>query len=334
MRKGIIKGAILIGLPLFTSLIVWLFGRYNLSLSEVLDIIYRSLRFQEPSNQVGYMIVMQIRLPRILMAMIAGAGLSVAGLAFQSMFSNPLTTPDILGVSSGSAFGAALGILLGFGLFEIQITSLALGLFAMLITYHLATNNKNTSIIMLILSGIVVTSIFNALLSLVKFVADPQSKLPAITFWLMGSLHNMSYKILIYFSPTILCAIILLYLLRWKLNILALPQDEAKSLGLNVKQLRLIVILCGSVITASIVAVCGMIGWVGLLIPHISRMVFGNDFKNVLPASISFGATFMVLVDTFARSMLSSEIPLGILCSILGAPIFLLLLKKDGGKFI
>lgn len=334
MRRKVIKGAILVGLPLFTSLIVWLFGRYNLTLQEVLNIIFQTIQFQEPSNQVGYMIVMQIRLPRILMAMIAGAGLSVAGLAFQSMFSNPLTTPDILGVSSGSAFGAALGILLGFGLFEIQIISLFLGLLAMLITYQLATNHKNTSIIMLILSGIVVTSIFNALLSLVKFVADPQSKLPAITFWLMGSLHNMSYKILLYFSPTIICAIFILYLLRWKLNILALPQDEAKTLGLNVKQLRLIVILCGSVITASIVAVCGMIGWVGLLIPHISRMVFGNDFRNVLPASISFGATFMVLVDTFARSMLSSEIPLGILCSLLGAPVFLLLLKKDGGKFI
>lgn len=322
----------LIMLPLFTSLIVWVFGRYQLSPSEVITIIFDWISGNPNIDKQGYLVVVSIRLARIILALLVGMGLSVAGVAFQSLFSNPLTTPDILGVSSGAAFGAALAILLDCNSSMIQVMALTFGIIAVILTMLIAKINGSSATIMLILSGIVVTSVFNALLSGIKFVADPQSKLPAISFWLMGSMSNASFRSIAFYSPAIIAGTIIIYILRWKLNILSLSEDEAKAMGINLKLFKSLIIVASTLITASCVALCGIIGWVGLLVPHICRIVFGVNTKIIVPASISFGATFLLLVDTLSRTLLTSELPLGILCSLLGAPIFIMLLRKSRGE--
>lgn len=322
----------LIMLPLLTSLIVWVFGRYQLSPSEVITIIFDWISGNPNIDKKGYLVVVSIRLARIILALLVGMGLSVAGVAFQSLFSNPLTTPDILGVSSGAAFGAALAILLDCNSSMIQVMALTFGIIAVILTMIIANINGSSATIMLILSGIVVTSVFNALLSGIKFVADPQSKLPAISFWLMGSMSNASFKSIAFYSPAIIAGTIIIYILRWKLNILSLSEDEAKAMGINLKLFKSLIIVASTLITASCVALCGIIGWVGLLVPHICRIVFGVNTKIIVPASISFGATFLLLVDTLSRTLLTSELPLGILCSLLGAPIFIMLLRKSKGE--
>ena len=322
----------LIMLPLLTSLIVWVFGRYQLSPSEVIKIIFDWISGNPNIDKQGYLVVVSIRLARIILALLVGMGLSVAGVAFQSLFSNPLTTPDILGVSSGAAFGAALAILLDCNSSMIQVMALTFGIIAVILTMIIAKINGSSATIMLILSGIVVTSVFNALLSGIKFVADPQSKLPAISFWLMGSMNNASFRSIAFYSPAIIAGTIIIYILRWKLNILSLSEDEAKAMGINLKLFKSMIIVASTLITASCVALCGIIGWVGLLVPHICRIVFGVNTKIIVPASISFGATFLLLVDTLSRTLLTSELPLGILCSLLGAPIFIMLLRKSKGE--
>lgn len=332
VKNSIRIRAALIMLPLLTSLIVWVFGRYQLSPSEVITIIFDWISENPNIDKQGYLVVVSIRLARIILALLVGMGLSVAGVAFQSLFSNPLTTPDILGVSSGAAFGAALAILLDCNSSMIQVMALTFGIIAVILTMIIAKINGSSATIMLILSGIVVTSVFNALLSGIKFVADPQSKLPAISFWLMGSMSNASFRSIAFYSPAIIAGTVIIYILRWKLNILSLSEDEAKAMGINLKLFKSLIIVASTLITASCVALCGIIGWVGLLVPHICRIVFGVNTKIIVPASISFGATFLLLVDTLSRTLLTSELPLGILCSLLGAPIFIMLLRKSKGE--
>lgn len=318
-------------LPFLVGMLVWIFGKYQLSPAEVLTVVWKWLTKDPSLEKADYLVVISIRLPRILLALIVGMGLSVSGVAYQSLFGNPLTTPDILGVASGAAFGAALGILMSLSPAMIQIIAVVFGILAVAISSVLSFIRGKQSPVMLILSGIVVSSVFNALLSCIKFVADPQSKLPEITFWLMGSMSGSSFKNLIYYAPAILISSLLIYLFRWKLNILALNEDEALSLGLNVRWLKICIIICGTVITASSVALCGMIGWVGLLIPHICRLLLGVNTKMIVPASMSLGAVFLILVDTLARTVSTSEIPIGILSSLFGAPIFIILLRKTKG---
>lgn len=275
-------------------------------------------------------VLFHIRLPRLLLAAVVGAGLSVAGCAFQSEFSNPLATPDTLGVASGASFGAALGLLLGFSMLGIQLTALCFGLLAVGLT-ALSGANLEKSRSTPILAGIMVGSLFNALVSLVKFLADTESQLPAITYFLMGSLENADYTTLLLGAPPILLGILVLFLLRWRMNLLPLSDDEAASAGVDVGRLRRTVQICATLITASCVSMCGQVGWVGLLIPHICRMRFGSNHVSLLPASISLGAAFMILVDTAARTVSPKEIPISILTAILGAPFFIYLLRKSGG---
>lgn len=217
VKSSIRTRVALIMLPLLTSLIVWVFGRYQLSPSEVITIIFDWISGNPNIDKQGYLVVVSIRLARIILALLVGMGLSVAGVAFQSLFSNPLTTPDILGVSSGAAFGAALAILLDCNSSMIQLMALIFGIAAVILTMIIANINGSSATIMLILSGIVVTSVFNALLSGIKFVADPQSKLPAISFWLMGSMSNASFRSIAFYSPAIIAGTIIIYILRWKL---------------------------------------------------------------------------------------------------------------------
>lgn len=278
-------------------------------------------------------VIFNIRIPRVLMALVAGAGLSASGAAFQSLFANPLATPDTLGVANGASFGAALGILLGGGGLAVQLSALGFGIVAVLLVYVVTRSRRSrrTSVLMLILAGMVISSLFAALVSLIKYVADPQDVLPVITFWLLGSFSGITKNAMLLSVPLILAGTVLIFLLRFRLNVLSLPEEEARSLGINLKLIRILVIAAAALTTASVVSVCGVIGWAGLLIPHISRMLFGNDNRYVVPSAILSGGLFMLLVDTLARCVSASEIPVSILTAVIGAPVFIILLRKTGG---
>ena len=275
-------------------------------------------------------VLFNIRIPRILMALLGGAGLACAGAAFQSFFANPLATPDTLGVANGASFGAALAILLGFGAMQVQLLSFAFGVLSVLLVFSV-TRTVGSSMIMVILAGMVISSLFSALVSLVKYAADPQDVLPVITFWLMGSFSGVTRSSLMMGGPVIAAGTLLLFLLRFRLNALSLPEDEAKALGVNLPLVRGLVIVAASAVTASVVSMCGVIGWVGLLIPHLGRMAFGNDNRRLLPFSAMAGGLFMLVTDTIARCATASEIPVSILTAVVGAPVFLMLLRKTGG---
>ena len=306
-------------------------GRFSMSIPQTLATLFPGSFPEIEVTQTMRNVIFNIRLPRVLLSLLAGAGLSVAGASFQGLFSNPLATPDTLGVATGASFGAALGILLGCNMFLTQVCALATGMLAVAIVYAVSRVRGGTNMVMIILGGMVVSSLFSALVSMIKYVADPQDVLPAITFWLMGSLSATNFQTLLLGAPFILAGTAMIFALRWRLNVLSLNEDEAHTLGVNVKLLRVLVILASTMITASVVSMCGLIGWVGLLIPHISRMLFGNDNRRVIPASIGLGAIFMLLIDTLARTVSASEIPVSILTAVIGAPVFIILLRKTGG---
>lgn len=308
-------------------------GRFPITLHQFFASLFPSLFPDEELPASVHNVIFNIRLPRILLSLLAGAGLSVAGAAFQALFSNPLATPDTLGVATGASFGAVIGILFKFPSWAIQLCALAMGIIAVVLVYAVSAikGQHGSSIIMIVLAGMVIGALFSALVSLVKYVADPQDVLPAITFWLLGSLSGTTKLTLLQGAPFILAGILVIFLLRWKLNLMTLSEDEATSLGVPVKRIRLLVILGATMITAAVVSMCGLIGWVGLLIPHISRMAFGNNNKSVVPASIGLGALFMLIIDTIARSVTGTEIPVSILTSIIGAPFFIILLRRTGG---
>jgi iron complex transport system permease protein len=278
-------------------------------------------------------IVMQIRLPRAIMAMFVGAGLAISGAAYQGMFRNPLVSTDILGVTAASGFGAALALLISSSALQMQLLSFTFGLAGVALTYLLARVYRSTPGLMLVLSGVVVAAFFSALLSGTKYVADPESKLPAITYWLLGSLNGASLKGLVMILPPITVGIIGLLLMSWRLNVLTMGDEEARSLGLRTEWLKGGIIVCTTLITAAAVSACGMVGWVGLVIPHVGRMLVGPDHRLLLPASLSIGATFLLLIDDVARTATVGEIPLGILTAIIGAPFFGYLLRKTRGSW-
>ena len=315
----------LIILPIVTGLVCMGIGRISIPFSDILSVL-----FGGNADKMTYMTVWNLRLPRILLAALAGAGLSVAGCAFQSLFANPLATPDTLGVASGASFGAALGLLLGLPLLGVQLAALLMGFLAVAMTW-LAGSGKNKGLSTIVLAGIMMGSLFNALVSLVKFMADEESQLPAITYWLMGGLNNAAFQTLLLGAPPVIIGIIILYLLRWRMNLLPLSEDEAKSSGVNIGLLRGITVFCATMMTASCVSMCGQVGWVGLLVPHMCRMKFGSNHLSLLPASVSFGAAFMLIVDTVARSASAQEIPISILTAIIGAPFFIILMRRSGG---
>ena len=321
---------ILAVLPFGAALIALGIGRIFIAPGDVAAAL--ASRFG-PGTEVADLVKMTIwnlRMPRILLAALVGAGLSVAGCAFQSLFANPLATPDTLGVASGASFGAALAILMGFKMIGIQAVSLLMGLAAVTLT-HLAGSGKNRGMSSVVLSGIMMGSLFSALVSLVKFTADTESQLPSITYWLMGGLDKASYKTLSFGAPLILAGIFILWLIRWKMNLLPLTEDEARSSGINIRALRIVTVICAAAITSSAISMCGQVGWVGLLIPHMCRMKFGSNHLALIPSCVSIGAVFMIAVDTAARSMSASEIPVSILTAVIGAPFFILLMRRSGG---
>ena len=322
---------ILVVLPVAAAIIALGIGRMSISPGEVLDVLSARLSGGHASDQLIEKTVMQLRLPRIILAALVGAGLSVSGCAFQSLFANPLATPDTLGVASGAAFGAVLGILMGFDLIGIQIMGLLMGAAAVTLTWLAGSGKDKGGLSYIVLSGIMIGSLFSALVSLIKFVADEESQLPAITYWLMGSLDKANYHSLALDAPVILIGIALFILIRWRMNLLPLSDDEVRASGINVRLLRIVTVIAATAITASCVSMCGQVGWVGLIIPHMCRMAFGNNHLSIVPASVSLGAVFMIIVDTMARSISAAEIPVSILTAIIGAPFFIVLMRRSGG---
>lgn len=323
---------LLIVLPVAAAIVGLGIGRYSLSIGDTIDILFSGITGKEV-DPTGDTVIFNVRLPRILLAAIVGAGLSCAGAAFQGLFSNPLATPDTLGVASGASFGAVLVLLIGGGMIMVQLSALAFGLLSCFITYSMSRKDGKSSIVMIVLAGMVISAVFEALVSLLKYVADPEEELPVITYWLMGSMSRATYDNLLMGVPFILIGTIIIFALRWRLNILSLNDDEASSLGMNIQVMRIIFIAASSMITASCVSMCGQVGWVGLLVPHIARMIGGNNNCSVIPISAGLGAFFMIIMDTFARSATAAEIPISILTAIIGAPVFIILLRKTGGSW-
>lgn len=332
VRTMIVKGLIWFG-PLFFILLTLFLGRYPLSMKEVLFTFYYSLF---PSSvdvpAIHETVVMHIRMPRAILGAAVGGCLAVSGAAFQSLFRNPLVSSGILGVSSGAGFGAALGIVFFNSALITHFMAFGFGLTAVGLSYLVGRIYKTTPTIMLILGGVIVSSIFSALLSLMKYVADTQNHLPDIVFWLMGSLALARYKDILYAGIPMMVGVVGLFLIRWQLNLLSMGDKEARTLGVRLYLVKGITILFASLATAGAVCATGTIGWVGLVIPHIGRMLMGNNNKILIPVSFSLGASFLLLVDNVARNLTGAEIPLGILTALLGGPFFIYLLKKTKAR--
>lgn len=327
-NKEVITFLLLVILPIILFFASFLIGRYPISPVDVVKTILSPIFPQLKVSQTITTIVFEIRLPRIIAAFAVGSALALAGTSFQSIFKNPLVSPDLLGVSNGAGFGAALAIILSSSNFLIQILAFVFGIISVSITYLISRAYKAGGILVLVLSGVAISAFFNALISCIKFVADPQDKLPEIIYWLMGSLASVTIDKLIMIVIPFVIGIIILLLLRWQMNILAMGDEEAQSLGLNPIRIRLLIIAGCTLLTSAAVSISGIIGWIGLIIPHMARMIVGPDNRILIPASLSLGASFLLLVDNLSRAVIPIEIPIGILTSVIGVPIFLYLLKR------
>lgn len=311
-------------------------GRYMIPLPTILEIFGRSLfggHAHVPAAAVT--VLYTVRLPRILAAALIGGALATAGATYQGLFRNPMVSPDILGATSGAGFGAALGLMLSLNLLGVSVLAFVMGVCAVLLSYtiSLIIGRGENAVLLLVLTGMVVYNLFLAFISITKYVADPNNKLPAITFWLMGGLSTITMANLGLLLPPLLVGFIPIFLLRWNLNVLSFGEEEAQTMGANTKRLRWIFILCATLLTAASVAVSGIIAWVGLVIPHVARLFVGPNYKYLIPASLLTGATFLMIADDLARTAFAAEIPLGILTSIIGAPFFIFLLLKGRARF-
>jgi iron complex transport system permease protein len=307
------------GALLVLTAIAFAVGRYPVSLAELLSV----LSGQQVSPAVET-VVLQVRGPRVLAALLVGAALAAAGTAYQGMFRNPLVSPDILGVSTGAALGAVLGIFLSKGVILIQLFAFAGGLGAVGLVYWIGSRLRgHDPLLALVLTGVVIGTLLGSAIALLKYLADPYNQLPAITYWLLGSLASIAPREILYSIPFFLVGLVPMLLLRWRMNLLALPDDEARALGVDTRKLRILVVACATLMTASAVAISGIIGWVGLLIPHAARMLVGPDFGRLLPLAMLLGAAFLLAVDTVCRTIASIEIPPGVLTALIGTPFFL-----------
>jgi iron complex transport system permease protein len=309
-------------------------GRYPVNTKELAGILlskfFKIEKFWADNMET---VLYNIRLPRIALACLVGCCLSAAGASYQGVFQNPMAAPDILGASSGAAFGAALAILNNGSSRAIALSAFFFSLLTVALVSFISKRAKGNKILGLVLSGIMVSSLFSAGTSFIKLVADPNDQLPAITYWLMGSLSGTKKGDVLFVILPMAMGLIPLLLIRWRMNVLTLGDDEAKTMGVNANQIRLIVIICSTLITAASVSVSGMIGWVGLVIPHLSRKLVGNNYKHLIPASMLFGAIFLLLVDNVSRNLLTTEIPLGILTAFIGAPFFIYLITRKGESY-
>lgn len=314
-------------------LLSFVMGRYGVPLGQVVRILLSGVLPLEQTWTGNMAIaVLNVRLPRILLACLVGCGLSAAGTGYQTVFQNPMAAPDILGASSGACFGAALAIMTGQGAVMITVFAFLASLLSVALVYLVGNHTRGNRVVNLLLAGIMVGSLFSACTSYIKLVADPTDQLPQITYWLMGSLSGTRMGTVRFAAVCMAVGLVPLLLLRWRMNLLTLSPDEARAMGVHTDRLRLAVILSSTVLTAAAVSVSGMIGWVGLVIPHLSRRIVGSDCRRLMPMSCLFGAAFLLLVDNMARCLTATEIPIGILTAFVGAPFFIYLMVKGGDR--
>lgn len=314
-------------------LLSFVVGRYGVPLGQVVRILLSGVLPLEQTWTGNMAIaVLNVRLPRILLACLVGCGLSAAGTGYQTVFQNPMAAPDILGASSGACFGAALAILTGQGAVMITVFAFLASLLSVALVYLVGNHTRGNRVVNLLLAGIMVGSLFSACTSYIKLVADPTNQLPQITYWLMGSLSGTRMGTVKFAAVCMAVGLVPLLLLRWRMNLLTLSPDEARAMGVHTDRLRLAVILSSTVLTAAAVSVSGMIGWVGLVIPHLSRRIVGSDCRRLMPMACLFGAAFLLLVDNMARCLTATEIPIGILTAFVGAPFFIYLMVKGGDR--
>ena len=328
-RRFAVLGAVFLAVLLGSLLL----GRYALSPGQLLHMLWTKVTggaayWPRSDDQVRF----AVRLPRVAAAALVGAALAVSGAAYQGMFRNPMVSPDILGASTGAGFGAAVAILLGAGYFGISAAAFCCGLLAVAAAWLVSRLSRTNQTVALILAGMMISSLCAAGTGGVKLVADTQQQLPAITYWLMGSLSSVKDTDVLFLSIPVTLGVVPLLALRWRMNLLTLGEEEAQSMGVNTRRLRGTVIVCATLLTSASVAVSGMIGWVGLVIPHFCRMLFGYDYRRLIPAGALFGASFLLIVDDIARLVTTGELPLGILTAFVGAPLFVYLIVTGGGR--
>jgi iron complex transport system permease protein len=311
-------------------LLAFTVGRYPIGLSDLLNVIVAKLPGRAPDVPAAVEnVIWQVRGPRVLAAAMVGAALAVAGTAFQGLFRNPLVSPDLLGASSGAALGAVLGIYFSLGVFAIQAFAFAGGLVAVAAVYLIGSAVRaRDPILVLVLTGVVIGSLLGAGVGLVKYLADPYNQLPAMTFWLLGSLAATSVADLVPLFGPVAVGTLVLVALRWRMNVMSLPDEEARALGLPTGPLRIAIVAAATLVTSASVATAGIIGWIGLVVPHIARTLVGPDFARLIPAAALLGGGFLLVIDTLARTMAPIEIPLGILTALIGTPFFIWLLAS------
>ena len=314
-------------------LLSFVMGRYGVPLGQVVRILLSGvLPLEQTWTDNMAIAVLNVRLPRILLACLVGCGLSAAGTGYQTVFQNPMAAPDILGASSGACFGAALAILTGQSSVMVTVFAFLASLLTVVLVYLIGSHTRGNRVVSILLAGIMVGSLFSAGTSYIKLVADPTNQLPQITYWLMGSLSGTRMGTVRFATVCMAVGLVPLLLLRWRMNLLTLSPDEARAMGVHTDRLRLAVILSSTVLTAAAVSVSGMIGWVGLVIPHLSRRIVGSDCRRLMPMSCLFGAAFLLLVDNMARCLTATEIPIGILTAFVGAPFFIYLMVRGGDR--
>lgn len=305
-------------------------GKYPVSPGEILRIVFAGLTGADSgASATATTVIWNVRLPRVLAGFLVGASLAAAGAVYQGLFRNPLVSPDILGVSAGASLGAVLGIFLSQSVVMIQVLAFAGGLAAVALVYTVGTAVRGRDpILVLVLAGVAIGALLGACISLLKVLADPYDQLPAITFWLLGSLANVTRGDLLSILPAMILGLLPMALLRWRMNLMTLDDEEARSLGVETRRLRILFVIAATLMTAAAVSISGIVGWIGLLIPHIARMLVGPDFSRLLPAALMLGGGYVVGVDTLARTIADIEVPLGILTAAIGAPFFLWLLMS------
>ena len=329
VKFGIVLAVMIV--VVFTSFMI---GRYqNVDAIQAIKItLYQlipSLPIEPTWEELDASVVLSIRWPRIIIALFVGAALSCSGAAYQGVFRNPLVSPDILGISAAAGFGAAVAIVFTNPYSPmVQILAFACAILGVVLAYLLARVKGSIPNVMLILAGVVVSAVFNAGISMMKYLADPEEQLPAITFWLMGSLTGIRWENLVYCVPIIGISLIVLLLFSWRLNLLTMGDDEAKSMGIKASRLKTIVIICATAMTATAVSQAGTIGWIGLVIPHMARMVAGPDHSKLIPMSAVMGGTFLLIIDDLTRVVSETALPLSIPIALIGAPFFAVLLKR------
>jgi len=329
MRHSALPGLTIALIVLAAGLVVaFTIGRYPVSLAELLDVLWSRALGRPPSAPAAVEnVVLLVRGPRVMAALLVGSALAVAGAAFQGLFRNPLVSPDILGASSGAALGAVIGIFFSLGIFGIELLAFVGGLAAVAAVYVIGSMLRSRDpILVLVLAGVVIGALLGAGVGLVKYLADPYNQLPAMTFWLLGSLAATSVSDLLPLLGPVAVGTIVLVALRWRMNVMSLPDEEARALGVSTGPLRIAIVAAATLVTSASVATSGIIGWIGLVVPHLARALVGPDFPRLLPASALLGGGFLLLIDTLARTAAPVEIPLGILTAVIGTPFFIWLL--------